>query len=480
MLIGGGPKIVNVIAQRLLLQHGGEIGDRLPLVPGFGAGDAAIDAQVHIVRRLAHGVIVCALGPAAIAAPEIGPAGPIIELGALPVGKRAGATRQCLEGLAGTREVTPREQRRRPTQLGPVAAAMSGPVFDGLQRLGRIALGQALAAFQVPHRRRRRNRREARDQQESDFGAAKIVSAHGAAYSLRSISPAACPREGTLSTVNPRRLFCFGLGYSGRALARRLLAEGWRVAGTSRDRAGLAALGIEAVPFDALSERDLAGTTHLLSTVPPDEIGDPVLVRYGEAIARLAGSLEWAGYLSTTGVYGDTGGAWVDETAPLAPSGPRQARRVTAERAWAAALPVHIFRLAGIYGPGRSPLDQVRVGQAKCIDKPCHVFSRIHVDDIATVLLASITRPHPGAVYNVCDDCPAEPAEVVREACRLLGLAPPPPVAFNEAALSPMAASFWRDNRRVCNRRIKEELGVSLAYPEFRAGLADCLRRLGE
>ena len=235
------------------------------------------------------------------------------------------------------------------------------------------------------------------------------------------------------------------------------------------------------MPFDAVSDRHLAGTTHLLTTIPPTETGDPVLARYGDALARIAGTLDWAGYLSTTGVYGDTGGDWVEENAPLAPSGPRQTRRVTAERTWEAALPAaHVFRLAGIYGPGRSALDQVRAGQAKCVDKPGHVFSRIHVDDIATVLMASFARPNPGAVYNVCDDCPAEPAEVVREACRLLGLAPPPPVPFDEVGLSPMAASFWRDNRRVCNRRIKEELGVRLAHPDFRAGLAACLRHLGE
>lgn len=281
----------------------------------------------------------------------------------------------------------------------------------------------------------------------------------------------------------PRRLFCFGLGYSGRALARELLAAGWRVAGTSRSKAGLAnlaALGVEALQFDALPDSALAGTTHLLSSVPPDESGDPVLARYGDALSRLAPALAWSGYLSTTGVYGDSGGGWVDEGSPLAPSGPRQARRVAAEQAWGAALPVHIFRLAGIYGPSRSALDQVRAGTAKRINKPGHVFSRIHVDDISNVLMASFARPDPGAIYNVCDDEPCEPAEVVTEACRLLGVAPPPLVPFNEAGLSPMAASFWRDNRRVRNDRIKRELGVVLRHPDYRSGLAACLGRLGE
>ena len=282
-----------------------------------------------------------------------------------------------------------------------------------------------------------------------------------------------------MSTANrPRRLFCFGLGYSGRALARELLAGGWSVAGTCRSERGLAelaALGVEPFRFDALPDGALDGTTHLLSSVPPDAGGDPVLIHHSAALARLAGRLEWAGYLSTTGVYGDSGGAWVGESSPLNPSSPRQARRVAAERAWAETLPIHIFRLAGIYGPGRSAIDQVRAGSARRIDKPDHVFSRIHVDDISNVLVASIARPNPGAVYNVCDDLPAEPAAVVLEACRLLGVEPPPPLPFAEAGLSPMAASFWRDNRRVRNDRIKRELGVTLRYPDYRSGLAACL-----
>ncbi len=281
------------------------------------------------------------------------------------------------------------------------------------------------------------------------------------------------------TAYRPRRLFCFGLGYSGRALARELLAAGWGVAGTARGESGLAelaALGIEPFLFEHVPEGALDGATHLLSCVPPGETGDPVLARYGETLARRAGSLAWVGYLSTTGVYGDTGGTWVDESATLAPSGPRQARRVRAERAWTAALPaVHIFRLAGIYGPGRSALDQVRAGTARRIDKPGHVFSRIHVDDISNVLTASFARPDPGAIYNVCDDLPAEPEAVIAEASRLLGLEPPPPVPFADAGLSPMAASFWRDNRRVRNDRIKRELGVSLRHPDYRSGLAACL-----
>jgi nucleoside-diphosphate-sugar epimerase len=287
----------------------------------------------------------------------------------------------------------------------------------------------------------------------------------------------------------PPRLFCFGIGYSAGVLARRLVAAGWSVAGTSQGaerRDALIAQGIEAHLFDrgrplADAADALAGATHLLSSVPPDADGDPVLDSCGPAIAALGG-LRWVGYLSTTGVYGDTGGATVDESAPLAPTSQRGRRRVAAEAAWQAlwrdrGLPVHVFRLAGIYGPGRSALDKVRDGSVQRIDKPGHAFGRIHVDDIAAVLTASMAKPDPGAVYNVCDDEPAPPAEVAAFACGLLGVAPPPVVPFAEAAetMSPMALSFWRDNRRVDNGRIKRDLGVRLAYPTYREGLGAIL-----
>jgi nucleoside-diphosphate-sugar epimerase len=280
-----------------------------------------------------------------------------------------------------------------------------------------------------------------------------------------------------------RRLFCFGLGYSARALARRLLAEGWSVAGTARSPERLReieALGAKALAFDRgipleNAAEVLAGTTHLLSSVPPDDSGDPVLDHHAEDIAAI-GELHWAGYLSTTGVYGDRDGGWVDESADLRPSGLRSRRRVAAERAWmdllrAHDVPVHIFRLAGIYGPGRSAIEQLRAGTARRIHKPGQVFSRIHVEDIARVLHASMTRPKPGAVYNVCDDEPAPSDEVMAYAAELLGIEPPPSVPFEEADLSPMARGFYADNRRVSNRRIKQELDVELAYPTYREGL---------
>ena len=291
-----------------------------------------------------------------------------------------------------------------------------------------------------------------------------------------------------MATDSTPRLFVFGLGYSARVFADRLRARGWAVAGTTRSEAAAEALradGFEVVVFDrarplADPAAALAGTTHLLVSVPPDEAGDPAAELHGRDIAACR-SIAWAGYLSTTGVYGDRAGGWVDEDSALAPTSDRAERRVVAERAWRAlhqtsghqtsSLPLHVFRLAGIYGPGRSAFDQVRAGTAKRIHKPGQMFSRIHVDDLARVLEASITRPNPGRVYNVCDDAAAAPAEVIATACELLGVAPPPLVPIAAAELSAMALSFYRDNKRVSNRRIKEELGVALAYPDYKAGL---------
>lgn len=273
-----------------------------------------------------------------------------------------------------------------------------------------------------------------------------------------------------------KRLFCFGLGFSALTLARRLKAQGFAVAGTCRGEAKAAALrgeGVEAHVFNDVHPLDpsaLVGATHLLLSVPPDGEGDPVFRAYGGELARLG--LRWAGYLSTTGVYGDRGGDWVDETSPLTPTTERGKRRLLAERQWATlGLPLHIFRLAGIYGPGRNQLRTVADGTAKRIVKPGQVFSRIHVDDIAAVLAASMAKPHAGAAYNVCDDEPAPPQDVVAFAAELLGRTPPPDIAFEDADLSPMARSFYEDSKRVSNRRLREELGVALRYPTYREGL---------
>lgn len=276
------------------------------------------------------------------------------------------------------------------------------------------------------------------------------------------------------------RLFVFGMGYSALELARRMLAEGWRVAGTTRSAGKAAALrdlGIEPVLFDRGRPLDdpeaaLAGTTHLLSTVPPDEAGDPVLDQHAADIAAIGG-LAWAGYLSTTGVYGDTGGAWVDEDSPLKPMNDRSAARVEAERRWLGlpGVPAHVFRLPGIYGPGRSAIDSLRSGTARRIDKPGQVFSRIHVEDIAGGLAASMARPNPGAVYNLTDDEAAPTPDVIAFAAGLIGAPVPPLVPFDPAGMSPMAASFYAECKRVRNDRIKRETGWTPKYPTYREGL---------
>jgi len=280
------------------------------------------------------------------------------------------------------------------------------------------------------------------------------------------------------------RLLSFGHGYSARALARRLLPQAWRITGTTRDAGKAAGLAAEGVTPLVLGRDDpapaLAQATHLLISAGPTEDGDPALAALRPALDEVAPHLAWAGYLSTTGVYGDHGGGWVDESAPLAPATRRGELRVMAERQWQdvarqTGLPLHIFRLAGIYGPGRGPFAKVRAGTARAIVKPGQVFSRIHVDDIAQVLAASIDRPDPGAVYNVCDDAPAPPEDVLIHAARLLGVPEPPRVDWQEAEMSEMARSFYAESKRVANDRIKAELGVRLAYPSYSDGLAALL-----
>jgi nucleoside-diphosphate-sugar epimerase len=238
------------------------------------------------------------------------------------------------------------------------------------------------------------------------------------------------------------------------------------------------------VPFDGTVPTTavtaaLRQADHVLVSVPPGPDGDRVLACHGPDIAAMT-ALQWLGYLSTTGPYGDRQGGWVDETTPPVPSTERGQRRLDAENAWLAlycsdGVPVHIFRLAGIYGPGRNQLADVAAGKARRVVKPGQVFSRIHVDDIAAVVVASMARPRAGAIYNVCDDEAAPPQDVVTHAAALLGVDPPPEIPFAEAALSPMARSFFADSKRVRNDLIKSELGVELAYPTYRDGLAALL-----
>jgi nucleoside-diphosphate-sugar epimerase len=269
-----------------------------------------------------------------------------------------------------------------------------------------------------------------------------------------------------------RVLLTLGHGYSAARLAATL--NGFRVLGTTRsaDKAAvMRAMGVEALDWADAGAVDaaIARADHILVSLPPDAAGDPVLARHGHALG--AARPAWVGYLSTTGVYGDRQGGWVDETSPLEPVTERGRRRAAAEAAWrATGLPVQVFRLAGIYGPGRSVLDRLRAGRARRIIKPGQVFSRIHVDDVARALAAGIARPDPG-VFNLADDEPAPPEDVVAFAAELLDLPVPPAVPFEAAEFTPLERSFWGESKRVGNRRVKEVLGLVLAYPDYRTGL---------
>lgn len=299
---------------------------------------------------------------------------------------------------------------------------------------------------------------------------------------MRPAKPCRKPLRPTVTAPIVRRmstLLSLGHGYSARALARRLVPQGWRVIGTTRNAAKADAFrteGVESLLWPGDLGPALAQATHILCSAAPDAVGDPFL----RAVPAIAGSgAVWVGYLSTTGVYGDHGGGWVDETTPLTPQSDRGRQRVMAEAQWReTGLPVHIFRLAGIYGPGRGPFEKVRDGTARRIIKPGQIFSRIHVDDIAQVLMASIARPNPGAAYNVCDDNPCPPQDVIAHAAHLLGLPEPPAVPFEKVkpTMTPMALGFYQESKRVRNDRIKDELGVQLLYPDYPQGLAALLR----
>lgn len=272
-----------------------------------------------------------------------------------------------------------------------------------------------------------------------------------------------------------KTLFSFGHGYSAQALSRNLVAQGWQVTGTTRehDRTQvIRASGAEPLIWPGVAP-DLEGVTHLLISTAPDEDGDPVLAALGDQITERVSQFEWVGYLSTTAVYGDHQGRWVDEDTPPAPTAKRGRWRMRAEAQWRSipGLPVHIFRLAGIYGPGRGPFSKLKRGGLRRIIKPDQVFSRIHVDDIAQVLAASMSAPRAGSVYNVCDDEPVPPQDVIGYAAKLQGLPLPPAVPYAEADMTPMARSFYEENKRVRNNRIKDELGVRLLYPNYRVGL---------
>ena len=274
-------------------------------------------------------------------------------------------------------------------------------------------------------------------------------------------------------------LFCFGLGYCADYLSAKLIKQGWQVSATCRTSEKAALLEASGIRPVLLSGRkvtvtDLGKADHILISVPPEQDGsDPVLNFAEAALAALQDQIKWVGYLSTTGVYGDHQGAWIDEETPAGLLSERGQRRVAAEAQWAATgLPMHYFRLAGIYGPGRNSLRALQNGTARRVVKQGQVFSRIHLADITRILEASIANPNAGRAYSVCEDTPAPPQDVVTYAAELMGVPPPALQDFATAELSPMARSFYGENKRIRNNRIKEELGVSLEYPDYRAGLS--------
>ena len=286
-----------------------------------------------------------------------------------------------------------------------------------------------------------------------------------------------------------KHVLFLGLGYTAGILADRLKSDGWQITGTSRSKDGARRLterGYRGVIFDGAAPSPeladaLATATHIVTSIPPEANGDPVLQRHEADLAR-APQLGWVGYLSSIGVYGDWQGAWIDETTEPRPTAKRSQYRLDAERAWLtlgekAGKRVQVFRLPGIYGPGRSAVDNVRAGTARRIIKPGQVFNRIHVADIATAVGIAMNRPGPHAIYNLTDDEPTPPQDPITYAAQLLGVEPPPEIAFADAGLSPMGASFYDETKRVRNTRMKDDLGVRLAFPTYREGLADITRK---
>lgn len=295
-------------------------------------------------------------------------------------------------------------------------------------------------------------------------------------------------------TSTTPRLFIFGLGYTGLFAARHFKAQGWHVSGTVRRAEKARQLqqdhGLTAYPFDdgapLQSRNDLLDADYILITIPPtkdEDHPDAVLKHHLEEFKHPNHPPKWIGYLSSTGVYGDTNGEWVDEASPLL--GSRVPGRVIADRGWQEAfalddLPIHIFRLPGIYGPGRSTLERAANGKAARISAPGHVFSRIHVEDIVSALALSMSTPNPGAIYNIADNEPTSGAEVSAFAHELLGLAPPPLVTLEDAGLSPAGKRFYQECRRVNNDKAKNEIGWMPKYPSYKEGLQACLKEFSQ
>jgi nucleoside-diphosphate-sugar epimerase len=273
-------------------------------------------------------------------------------------------------------------------------------------------------------------------------------------------------------------LLSIGHGFSASVLGAQLIKDGWTVYGTTRSVEKAKKLtdgGVNSIIWPGTDLTPyIQKATHILTSVPPNSQGDPVLNQYNEILSK--NTFDWVGYLSTTGVYGNHNGGWVDENSPLKPNTTRGKLREEAELSWSKLnINLHIFRLAGIYGPGRGPFSKVRNGTARRIIKEGQLFSRIHVDDIAQVLLASIRYPRQGAIYNVCDDNPAPPEDVISYAAELLDMPIPIAIDYDKAEMSPMARSFYAENKRVSNELIKKELGVELKFPDYKAGLQSLL-----
>ncbi len=283
-----------------------------------------------------------------------------------------------------------------------------------------------------------------------------------------------------------KHLFCFGYGYVAEALAEHLRLFGWKISGTTTDpqkAVKMAENGIKSYVFDPnMSLCDPFGAlndvTHLLISIPPASYGDVVLDMHEEDIEQMK-NLEWIGYLSSTAVYGNQNGGKVDESFLPAPSSQRGSLRLKSEQQWQqffndTRMPLNIFRLAGIYGPGRSALDAVRAGNSRRIDKPGHAFNRIHLDDIVQVLIASINTPKKNEIYNLADDCAAPSHEVIAYACTILGMDVPPLIPFESVEMAPIVRSFYADNKRVKNDKIKKDLGITLLHPDYKSGLNAC------
>lgn len=284
---------------------------------------------------------------------------------------------------------------------------------------------------------------------------------------------------------NNKKLFCFGYGYVAEHLAKVLKQQdpSWQICGTTRDVEKLSLMredGVKAFLFSdqsVFTDPDfiLNGVTHILISVPPDDAGDLVFQAHARDILRIS-TVKWIGYFSSTSVYGNRDGEWVDEESEIQPSSQRGSRRARAEQQWLktrriAGIPINIFRVSGIYGPDRSTLDTVRAGNVRRIEKPGHAFNRIHVDDIVQALIASMDQPFPGDIYNLADDDPASSHELIAYACTLLGKIPPPVIPYDEADMAPITRSFYKDNKRVSNAKMKNKLGVKLKYPDYKKGL---------